>query len=247
MRTVFDSALAASEAPVNAGRLPAFAALSVHRNTVADALRNTLALSYPTVLTLVGEESFSAMATAYAVGRRPQSSRLDAFAEELPGFLMHYVPVSNLDYLPEIAQLDRAVARALTQPDETHRRLFTLDVGVELSVPESLTVLTTRYPVATIRAALTDEDDAALRALDMTPGVYHAAIWRRGRQAVVRGLSPAAGVFLTGVLDGTAAAEALETAVTRAELEAVLAAIQGEVFAGPFARIVTHSAEEGLP
>ncbi|MEO6341373.1 MAG: DNA-binding domain-containing protein [Caulobacteraceae bacterium] len=218
------------------------AALRVHRNTVFGALANALRLTYATVDRLVGEEFFDQAACAYAAFDPPRQARLDAYGDSFPAFLAAYGPAQALDYLGDVASLDLAIDRAASAEDLPLGRLSPIDAAVALAIPVSLTVLELQYPADLIRAALDDEDEAALGLIDLTPSCRWVAVWRSGEGAMVRALSPPAGAFLAVLAAGLGADQALAAA---GPSDDALLAIQAEVFAAPFATI-TQISPEGI-
>lgn len=93
------------------------AGLSVYRNTtfkgVVDALRD----NYPTVLRLVGDAWFNASAYAYLEIGWPSAPSLTAFGEHYPDFLAFFEPARSLDYLADVARLDRSWTEAHVAQD----------------------------------------------------------------------------------------------------------------------------------
>ena len=230
--------------PLARGPIPHEAAFSVHRNTVFGVLCNALRLSFPVVSELVGEAFFDQAATAYVTEQPPRRARLSAYGAGFPDFLEFYSPALDLAYIGDVARLDLAVGRALIAPDDGVRRHIAIDAGVSLAVPISLIVLSLSFPADLIRAGLDGGDDQALGAIDLTPRPRTVAVWRAGRQAIVRPLDPAAGIFLALVLDGATSDQALAAVFAIYAPQAALQAIQAEVFAAPFAHITQTRSED---
>ncbi len=230
--------------PLARGPIPLEAAFEVHRNTVLGGLSNALRLNFPTVDILVGEAFFDQMACAYIKAQPPRRARLMGYGDGFPGFLDTYSLVDHLPYLSDVAALDLAIDHALVARDESVRRSVAIEPGISLSLPVSLTGLGLSYPGDLIRAALHSADDQALAAIDLTRQPRFIAIWRTGRQAAVRSLSPPAGVFLARLLANATAEEALAEVFTTTSPHVALPAIQAEVFAAGFARI-DHTNSDG--
>jgi len=223
------------------GPIPAAAAIDVHRGTVMGALGNALRLTFPTVDDLVGQDFFDQMATIFVAAQPPRQARLSAYGEGFPTFIETYPLAATLPYLADVARLDLAVGQALAKPDAGPRRHVTIDAAVSLALPFSLAVLSLSHAADLIRAGLAAEDDQALAQIDLSPQARFVAVWRTGRQAAVRALSPPAGVFLAAILDGADADTALAAAFAVSAAPAALQAIQAEVFSAAFAQITqTH-------
>lgn len=223
--------------PVRRGPIPAKDAFAVHRDTVLGALCSALRLSFPTADVLVGEGFFDQAALAYVAEQPPRRARLSAYGAGFPDFLDAYPPALDLAYLGDVARLDLAVCDALAAPDLGVRRRVAIDADVALALPVSLTALSLEFPADLIRAGLEAGDDRALAAIDLAPRPRAVAVWRAGRQAAVRPLAPAAGAFLTEILGGASADEALAAVFAVHPPAAALQLIQTEVFAAPFAQV----------
>jgi len=215
------------------GRVPAQAALSIHRDTIIGALGHALRLSYPTVEALVGADFFDATARLFAEQNLPRAAALAAYGEGFADFLAAFAPAASLPYLPDVARLDRAVEAALRAPLATRR--VVLDAAASLVLPQSLAVLFLMHPADEIRAALGDDD--ALAAIDLAAAPRAVLVWRTGDEAAVRRVSPASGRFLAALLAGD------ETAIAQASDAEALAAIQAEIFAAPFCTIIPRTQE----
>jgi hypothetical protein len=234
------SALAAS--PIGAAN-----AFAVHRDTVLGGLVSALRLTFPTIAVLVGEAFFDQAAGRFARQQPPTRANLATYGEDFPAFLEQDPHAAALTYLGDVARLDLAVARTLAGPDAYVRREMALDPQVRLSLPAALTLLMLRSPADLIRDGVEANDDEALGAIDLGATPRWLAVWRSGRVAVVQPLSLPAGRFLAAVLAGASAEGALAAAIAEDEPAAILPAIQSEVFAGRFARIIQTQIEEALP
>jgi hypothetical protein len=221
---------------LRAGPVPLRAALLVHQNTVLGALVEALRLSCPTVDRLVGEAFFDHAAAAFAVALPPRRPDLGAYGEAFPDFLQRYGPTRPLPYLSDVARLDQALERAASGPQRRPGRTLALD-GASLTLSPSLAVLELDYPADDIRAAIEADDDEALGAVDLAARPRWLVVWRAGTDAMSRQVSPAAGVFLTRLLDDAGADDALNAALAAQPEADVPALLQRDVFAAPFATI----------
>ena len=80
---------------------------SVYRNTVMKGCIDALQANYPTVLRMVGEEWFRAVAALHVRERPPSDTRLQLYGVDFPVFLRNFPPAHDLPYLPGVALLDR--------------------------------------------------------------------------------------------------------------------------------------------
>lgn len=239
-RAVMTGAPDPTELPAFVGRVPMEAAFRVHRGTVLGGLTNALRLTYPTIDSLVGSEFFDHAAVAFIEGDPPAMANLSAYGDGYPSFLSGFEPVAALPYLSDVAAFDLAIDRV----QRAHRRpprQLPVDVHVALEIPEDLRLLALTYPADAVRAVLDDGDPDALGRLDMGPSHYWVAVWRGDAGARVRRLAGPAGRFLDALLSGASCDDAFAAAAVGAEENDVLAAIKADVFAAPFATIVSRS------
>lgn len=83
---------------------PAFA---VYRNTVMSGCVDALEANFPSVVRLVGEPWFRAVARDYATWQPPDHVSLLNYGRTFPDFLELNPAVRELPYLPGVARLDR--------------------------------------------------------------------------------------------------------------------------------------------
>ncbi len=83
--------------------------LDVYRNNTLANRSANLANTYPTILELVGEEFFSAMARVFVENSQSHSGNLHYDGESFPDFLSAFPHVSDLPYLSDMAKLDWAI------------------------------------------------------------------------------------------------------------------------------------------
>jgi len=230
----FCRALLTGTAPALAfapGRVPAAAALEVHRNTVIGALVGALRLSYPSVDRLVGEEFFDHAAAAFVEVHPPTVARLTGYGEDFAVFVQNLAP--SLPYLRDVARLDWTLERVLLAPG-TGRR-FVLDESACVILPASLVSLRLDHPAAEIRASL--EDDAALAAIDLSPAPRGLLAWRDNRHAMLRPAALSTVAFISALFDGQSTEAALAVA-SDAPPDTVMQALQNDIFAAPFCQVI---------
>jgi hypothetical protein len=238
VRTLLDGAALPSSVFAPAST-PATAALAVHRDTVLGGLTRALALTFPTVLALIGARAFERAAIAFAVARPPRRARLDEYGEGFPDFLDEH-PQDGPACLGDVARLDFAVDRAAAAPRLS--RMLPIDAAVAMAVPVSLGVLTLAHPADLIRDAVEAGQGELPAATTGQP--RRLAVWRSHAGASVLPLTGPAARFLEAMLHGAAAEAAV--AAAGADPEAALLAIQAEVFAAPFTVITPILQEEDL-
>ena len=231
---------------IAAGPIPAEAALSVHRNTMLGGLAGALRLTFPTVDRLVGEAFFDQAAAAYAQERPPGEAAFTRHAAGFPAFLQRYPLAAGIAYLADAARFDLAIHDAGAAPLEGEGVDTPLDEGTRLALSPSLRIESFVYPVDEIRDALDADDEHRLAAIDMEPRPLAFAVWRSEAGAVVRPMTPPSAAFLSALIAGAPAEEALEQALAGQDADA-FTRLQAEVFGAGFASIHTHQAEGETP
>lgn len=82
--------------------------LKVYRNGFFRTCIDVLRSSYPSVVQLVGEKYFTALAHVFVETHPPQAASLATYGEDFPRFIEASRDQHRLDYLETIAVLDRA-------------------------------------------------------------------------------------------------------------------------------------------
>ena len=202
-----------------AGDLSPAERLDVYRNTFASVLTTALRLSYPAVHRLVGTEFFEGAARIFIETSPPKSACLDDYGEGFAEFLSSFAPASSLAYLPDVAQLEWAVNRALHAPDAEPldaRRLAALAESEHARVSfvphPSVSLVRAAHPADLIWHAVLEEDDAALSAIDPGAGPAWLLVQRLATGVEVRRMSESAWRFTAALCAGRPLAAALDEA-----------------------------------
>lgn len=147
------------------------------RSSVGTSIRCRHTLSFPAVHRLVGAEFFEGAARIFVQRHPPEYAYLDLYGAKFPEFLKGLDSVKSSPYLPEVAGLEWAVARALHAPDMKPLAIDRLasvplsDHGSVCFVPHpSISLIHAVYPVDAIWRAVLAQDDAALAQVDLNAG-----------------------------------------------------------------------------
>ena len=193
--------------------------LSIYRNTFLGSLTTALHLSYPAIHRLVGEAFFEGAARIFIAERPPRSAYLNEYGAELPEFLARFPPAGSVPYLPDVAQLEWVVNRALHAPDVEPLdigRLAELDLadhGRVRFVPHpSVNLVRANYPADAIWRAVLDQDDAALSAIDLAAGPFWLIVERPVAAVEVRRMNEAEWRFTAELCAGHPLKTALKVA-----------------------------------
>lgn len=92
---------------------------AVYRNNVVVSLVEALMAAHPTVVELVGEEFFRAMARLYVQHSPPKSAMLMTYGHDFGDFIESFEPAASLPYLPDIARMEAAWLQAYHAKDHT--------------------------------------------------------------------------------------------------------------------------------
>jgi hypothetical protein len=239
MHAEFAAALLDAQRPVPAGitshtsTAPA-RRFAVYRNNVVAGLVKVLAVRFPAVEKIVGEEFFAAMARLFVAANPPRSPLLMYYGSEFPAFIARFPPAAELPYLADVARLELARARAYHAADAKPvdpKALQAVDpaaVGdLRLRLHPSVEVVRSAHPIVTIWAMNAGEAELG-EVKD-----WHAedALVVRPLLAVeVRLLPPGGAAFLRSLRSGARLGRAAESALVedqRFDLAANLAGLIG--------------------
>lgn len=186
----------------------------VYRNNVAVGLTEALAAAYPVVRRLVGAEFFTAMAKAFVAVHPPRARSLALYGEEFPSFVAAFPPARSVAYLGDVARLERAVLEALHAADadplapDVFARLGEHGALAVFTPHPSARVVTSPHPIASLwRGHRAGDGPVRVEGRPET-----ALVSRPAERVLVHTLTPAAGLFVANLLDGTTAATAAEAA-----------------------------------
>jgi hypothetical protein len=159
--------------------------LEIYANTRFGTLRQTLGLTFPAVRALVGTPFFETLTRDFTAQAAPASAYLNDYGGELPRFLRSYEPTASIAYLADVAMLEWAVSRACHAPDAPRldpRRLTALppeDLGRVIFTPHpSVAILRLDYPADCIWRAVLEQDETAMRSIDLAAGPVYLLIER---------------------------------------------------------------------
>ncbi|MFJ7282488.1 putative DNA-binding domain-containing protein [Pseudomonas sp. NPDC099000] len=179
----------------------------------------SLALTYPVIKALVGDNFFRTLACVY--GRRYPSRHPDLgmFGERLATFLGEYLPVVSYPYFGSVASLEWAIHRASRACEATALNAQTLSAlsSHELDVQRftlspGSALLTSEWPVVAIWDAHR-HDGHRLPPVDRR--ACTALVYRKGWTVEVREIESWESAALTRLMEGATLGEALLSAQER--------------------------------
>ncbi len=191
--------------------------LAVYRATILENLRNSLALTFPGIWILLGEECADSVAYAFAQNPKllPDSGCLDDLGAAFPEFLAQQSALNSLPYLKDYAQYEwlmhRAYGAAHTEairPQDLEQFSEDEIEAVRFSFIPSLFIHTSVYPLHRIQDII-EQPDAP--ALDLQSEMTTALIARPQNRVMTWFVTPATGLFLNELIAGANLSAALAT------------------------------------
>ena len=179
---------------------------SVYRNNVSGALAEALAVRFPVVQRLVGDEFFHAMAREYALHNLPKSAVLIHYGADFPDFVAEFEPAKSVPYLADVARLDSAHWESYHERDATPlgtADFAALDPGmlpqVRFELLPSLRIVTSIFPIVSIWR--TNTEDAEVQPVDLS-SAEDALVARPDMTVEVRRLPAGGAAFLKMLQSG---------------------------------------------
>lgn len=153
--------------------------IGVHRTNYQEARVAALAQAYPAVERVIGADCFGAWARDYVAGKASADPDLNRHGRDFPAWLRRRRTqrLAGLDYLPDLARLERAVNSAYYAADFGH------EVKGGLRLTPSLRLVASPYPVDEIwRLNLTG---VAAERVAAAGGWRRIVVWRPTREVVM--------------------------------------------------------------
>lgn len=191
---------------------------AVYRNNVFSSLVNSMADGFPVVQKLVGEEFFTALASAYVRQNLPTSPVMYFYGDSFGDFIDGFAPAASTPYLGDVARLEYARRVAMAAEDVPLLPAPPAKAGADAGTKEtmaqdflaktaqlhpSLRVVSSAYPIYSIWQRNTTSPNHPIP----TDGTgEHVLIWRRG------------GTQASAKASGESATESLNGYVVESEL-----------------------------
>lgn len=141
---------------------------AVYRNNVVVSLVDALAARFPAAAAIVGEEFFRAMAREFVRARPPRSPILMLYGAELPAWVAEFPPAAGVPYLADVMRLEFAIGEAYHAADARPASIGDLGrldrrklAGTRIALHPAARLVSSPYPVATIRAMSIGDADPA--------------------------------------------------------------------------------------
>ncbi|MGF6933221.1 hypothetical protein OKW41_002360 [Paraburkholderia sp. UCT70] len=184
-RSLLEGANESAAATVLADGVDPQARLNIYRNTAEGVLVNALRLAFPAVQRLVGGDFFEGAVRLFMHASPPHSAWLDDYGAQFPTFLARMPQLSSVRYVVDVARFEWQVNGVLHAPDIAPLdpvHLARLDEGalglLRLSPHPATRLLRCDAPADAIWRAVLQQDDAALRAIDLADEPVHLLVQR---------------------------------------------------------------------
>jgi hypothetical protein len=212
-RAVRGDALAVPHLGIDAVGLNAERRVAVYRNHHRISLAGVLAANFPTVVKVIGEEAFEALAMSFLAVDPPRDACVAAYGSGFPAFLESDPRAQSLVYVGDVGRLDWAHNIAERADDLTTfaaGHLAQLDAAnleaLRLKPHPSVTLLSSLYPLLRIR----DVAAGAEEGISLDAGGVDLMIWRKAGTVTCIALDRAAFDFVRALTNGQTLAEAAE-------------------------------------
>jgi hypothetical protein len=212
-RAVRGDALAVPRLDIDPTGLNAERRVGVYRNHHRLSLAVALAANFPTVVKVVGEEAFQALALTFLAIDPPRDPCLAGYGRGFPAFLESDPRSQSLVYLGDVASLDWAhniAERADDLPTFSAAHLAQVDSAhlesLRLRPHPSLTLLRSLYPLLRIRDVAAGREEG----VSLNAGGVDLVIWRKAGAVTCAALDRATLAFVTTLAAGQSLGEATQ-------------------------------------
>jgi hypothetical protein len=183
--------------------------LRIYRNGCRSILTGALRSTYRAVDRLVGCDFFDMMADRFITRHPAVSACLDDYGGALPAFLATFSPAAALEYLPDVARFEWALAEAANAPRATALDPAPLAAveprrheALRFDPHPSVRFLDLRYPADRIADAVLSGDDEAMAAVDLASGPARIVVHRGPNGVAAERLDKAAYRFVRRLCAG---------------------------------------------
>ncbi len=191
--------------------------LAIYRGNVVTSITKTLAITYPVIQQVLGEEFFDGLARAYWQQTPSTSGNLHEFGASFSEFVAEFPHTREYPYLPDLARLEWAVFCAASladpKPFDPSRLLQIPDTQqdqVRFDFAPGTTLIKSTYPIVQIWS-IHQKDYAG--SFQVEWDIPEAAwVIREGMQVHVEQLDQGNAAALDSLLSGETLFNALEAA-----------------------------------
>jgi hypothetical protein len=178
-------------------------ALDIYRQSIMTAMADSMAITFPVCLRLLGEDAFTELCWHYIQDEPSTSADLNDYGRSFADYISKQSRFSSVFYLEDMARLEwnyNAVLIAKNTIKADMSALMNLTEQQQLhlvfkAAPE-MVVCTPRYPVIAIWEMHQHPDDEGIQALDLTPTDRWYVIWRQSMKVSMLEITQANARFI---------------------------------------------------
>lgn len=192
---------------VSTTKISASGRMAIYRNNVALTLKGNLALKYPAVEKLVGEDFFNFAAGKYIDKNYSTSGNLDDYGKNFPDFLSAMPELSKFPYISDVAKLEWMLNAAYFAGDKIAANLNELSdlppeklAEVKFLFHPSCYMIQSEYPVDKIREFAISGGDGEV--VDVNSGASYILIARPELNIKIINLTESEYVFVDSLYGG---------------------------------------------
>ena len=212
--------------------------MAIYRNNLLATAQQALAISFPTVLTLIGEDLFNHACRELLISSPPKHGDWALWGEEFPSLLSNLTQLVDYPFVADIARLDQLRQQSMRAKDSvidqaSLQLLATHDIDeIYIELTSSQFCMSANYPVIEFwlshqQAGLSDirqelNQRFIQQSLDkLARGNFSqkVLIYRPYYNAVIRELSASEYVWLTLIKQGVSVGKALDVMSNNNALE----------------------------
>jgi hypothetical protein len=192
--------------------------VGIYRNNLREGFIKVLALEFPVIRRLVGEDYFHELGRAFLADHPSRSGNLHGIGEPFGAFLRRRFEGSPYSYLPDVAELEWAYQESLVATDATPFDLNALRqvpatslASLHLALQPACRLVRSAYPIMRIWSVNQPGSDDR-EVVDLQNGSDCVLVRRITDGAELRRLPPAEYQFLESLAHGSPLGDALEAA-----------------------------------
>ncbi len=198
--------------------IDAHARLAIYRNNLHEGFRKALALEFPAIERLVGEDYFCQLALSFQAEHPSRSGDLHSIGEPFARFLLQRFEGTQYAYLPDVATLEWAYQQSSVAADAPSFDPAALrDIPQEgygqlrFTLHPACGLVRSPYPVMRIWAVNQPNADAD-EVVDLSSGADFILVRRAAEGVEMRRIAAAEFAMLDAFSQGAKLADALESA-----------------------------------
>lgn len=203
------------------------AGLSVYKNNLKANAKRALAITYPSIKAIIGDENFTHATVQYLQEFLKTSADWGQWGEHLADYLEQQSLVESLPYLPDMARLDWALHQAYrAKNNESNLNSFYLleqddSANLRFELASGLFVISSPFPIVAIRHYFKHQPIFDQGAFDacieeaisqyQTDTGFHALVYRQGLTIQLDYISSAENYWYQLLLNNTLIGKALDS------------------------------------